>query len=74
MTINREQYIEWRDHPVTVAIKEAINLRIQESKDELSSPLSDPDRDRFLKGMIWAFKEVLEVEPDYPIEEMLDEV
>jgi hypothetical protein len=48
--------------------------RIQEAKDQLSDPNSDPDRDRFLKGMIWALREVLEVEPQITIEEDSNEV
>mgnify|MGYP001587215837 FL=1 len=70
---NKEQILEWQNHPVTLALKEAVVQRINDCKDELSDPSSDNDRDRFLKGMIWAFQETLEAKPDLE-EETIDEI
>lgn len=62
--LNREQWLEWRNHPVTEALNQAIKERIQETKDQLSDPDSSPERDRLLKGMIWAFEVILNAKPD----------
>lgn len=72
--MTRELWLEWVNHPVTLAVNEAVKQRINESKDQLANPDSDSDRDRFLKGMIWAFSEVLDAKPDIIDEEFVDEV
>jgi hypothetical protein len=46
--------------------------RIEETKEQIVDPNSINDRDRFLKGMIWAFNEVLEAKPEIELEEPLD--
>lgn len=48
---------------MTVKLNQAIRERINDTVAQLISPDSDSDRDRFLKGMIRAFNEVLKVEP-----------
>lgn len=63
MELNRELWLEWQNHPVTKANNEAILERIAEVKDQIVAS-TDADFDRFLKGMIWAFNEVLEAKPD----------
>lgn len=60
--------MEWRDHPVTLAVNEAIQGRINDSKESIVNS-TDPEYDRFLKGMIWAFREVLDAQPDFLITE-----
>lgn len=69
--VTQEDWLQWVNHPVTVEIQKAVRERIQESKDQLADPNSDADRDRFLKGMIWAFGEVLDAKPEISIEEKL---
>jgi hypothetical protein len=54
-----------------VAVREAISQRIEETRDQLVDPHSDPDRDRILKGMLIAFYDVLEAKPEISIEEKL---
>ena len=66
--VSKEQWREWRDHPVTVVLGESIKIRVEEAKDQIVGS-TDPDFDRFAKGMIWAFREVLEFEPDLTLEE-----
>ena len=61
--VSKEHWIEHQNHPVTKALKLAIYERITEAKDQIVAS-SDPDHDRFLKGMIWAFNEVLEAKLD----------
>lgn len=46
--------------------------RIQEAKDQLADRTSDRERDVFLKGMVWAFEEVLEAEPDIKVKVLDD--
>lgn len=38
----------------------AVKQRVEDTKNELISS-SDPDYDRFLKGMIWAYQELIAV-------------
>ena len=61
--VSKEQWIEWKSHPVTRALKEASKERIEEIKDQIVAS-TDPDYDRFLKGMIWAYNEVSQAKPD----------
>ena len=56
--------MEWRESPVTRALKEAVLERIKDAKDQLADPFTDPKFDLVLKGMIRAFNEVLEAKPD----------
>ena len=70
MELNKELWHEHLSHPVTKAIKDIIAERIAESKDAIVAS-SDAEFDRFVKGMIWAFNEVLEIKPDL-IDEKLD--
>lgn len=55
-------------------MQEAVKERILGAKDQLSDPNSDSNRDRFLKGMIWAFNEVLDMEPNLMDEEFVNEI
>lgn len=72
--VSKELWEEWASHPVTEAVRLAIKDRIGDSKDEIVNS-TNPDFDRFLKGMIWAFNEVLDFKPDFTEEsEDVDEV
>ena len=64
--------MQWENHPVTKALKGAIQERIDEAKDALVNS-SDEEFDRFVKGMIRAFREVQAMEVT-PLEEGEDEV
>ena len=70
--ISREQVNEWESHPVTAALRFAVRERIQEASDKVMMS-SDPDFDRFIKGMVHAFKEVLDMEI-YPTDGEVHEV
>ena len=58
-----EEWAEWRSHPVTLALREAIKERIDNHLMELSDLNSTPERDLVLKGMILAFRKILEASP-----------
>jgi hypothetical protein len=61
--LSKDEWQAWRDHPVTLALKAAIQERVQDHLKELSDLGSSPERDLVLKGMIKAFQRVLEASP-----------
>ena len=69
-----EQWQEWRENKVTSAVMDQVKFRIEETSEKLTGPSNDRDFDQFLKGMIWAFNEVLDVQLDITTEEELDEI
>lgn len=42
---------------------QAVSQRVEDTKDQIIGS-HDPDYDRFLKGMIWAYKEIMQVRVD----------
>jgi hypothetical protein len=57
--ISQSDFIDWKINPVTQAFFEAANIRIDESKELLSvSAGLDTNQDRFLVGMIQAYREL----------------
>ena len=69
-----ERWQEWKASPVTVAVMEAVNERIDAAKDQLTGPNNERDFDQFTKGLIWAFNEVLSIKLDIPTERDEDAV
>lgn len=59
--INREQKQEWLRSPVTEAFFIAVQNRVTEAAEQVLGS-SDPDFDRFVKGMIHAYREILDME------------
>ena len=59
--LSPEVWAEWRRNDVTLAFMDQIRVRIEESQEKLSGPSNTRDYDQVLKGMIWAFNEVLDV-------------
>jgi uncharacterized membrane protein YheB (UPF0754 family) len=74
--VNQELFREWEKHPVTEAVKAEVRNRLAQATEEVVSNLSEnKDYDVFLKGMIRAFREVLEVKlADVTVEEDENEV
>ena len=68
-----ERFREWKENPVTLAVLDQIRNRITESKDILAGD-NDREFDIYIKGMIRAFNEVLEVDLDITTETQEDEV
>ena len=56
-----EQWQEWVRNDVTLMVMDQIRNRIEETQEKLTGPSNDRDYDQVLKGMIWAFNEVLDV-------------
>ena len=74
MIVNKEQWQEWRNrNEVTLMVMDQIRNRIEETQEKLVGPANDRDYDQVLKGMIWAFNEVLDVQLETE-EEDTDEV
>lgn len=59
MTIGIDDFLSWKNEPVTKAYLEAIKLRIEEATEELvANAGEDSSRDSFLRGFIFAYKEL----------------
>ena len=69
MIVNKEQWQEWKRNSVTEAVMDEIRERIKTAQENLVGPSNDRDYDQVLKGMIWAFNEVLDVQLELPTEE-----
>ena len=57
------RFAEWKVSPTTKEFLEAVAERIAEAKEQLTSASNTHEYDQFVKGMILAYKEVLEVTP-----------
>lgn len=70
--VSKQDWIEWRNHPVTENRDEAIKERIKELTEQILGS-TDPEFDRFVKGMVWAYNEVLNTKPDFIDEELSED-
>jgi hypothetical protein len=66
--MRKEQWLEWRDHPVTLVLKDVVKERIAESTSQVLNS-NDPEFDRVLKGIVRAYNELLDWEPEITEEE-----
>ena len=61
--LTRSEFMDWKHSPVTKAIYEDLNIRILALQAELGQIAGiDPLQDRFVVGMIRAYKNVFDVE------------
>lgn len=61
--LSKEDFLDWKQHPVTHQYFQAIIDRIQELKDGLAATAGqDSGQDRYIVGMIRAFSEAVSVE------------
>lgn len=72
LNVGPEQWQEWVRNDVTLMVMDQIRNRIEETQEKLTGPSNDRDYDQVLKGMIWAFNEVLDVKLE--TEEETDEI
>ena len=57
--MNKEDFQEWKDHPVTKDFYEAVEVRLEDAKEALSFAAGlDLGNDRFTAGMIHAYREI----------------
>ena len=62
MQVTREEFLQWKDSPVTKAVMATVEYRIEEAKEILAASAGvEPDADRMCVGMIRAFREVLDI-------------
>jgi len=63
MAITKEQFVIWKQDQVTQAVFESIKEQIEGIKEILADSAGTDDRaDRYLTGMIKAFRNVLDTE------------
>ena len=63
MTISKAEFVDWKKDPVTKAFFVAVENRIEDAKDVMSvSAGLDQVQDCVTRGMITAFREVLNIE------------
>lgn len=65
----KEKLLEWLLSPVTVLQKEVIRERIQDSLENLAHASNERDYDVFVKGMVFAYHEILDWTPETEEEE-----
>ena len=59
MMVSPEQFITWKEDPVTKAFFAACQERIEDAKDILANEAGkDPDNDNFFRGFIYAYNEM----------------
>lgn len=61
--MTRNDWLEWKSQPVTQDFYEACLERIEEAKELLAvSAGIDPDQDNLVRGIIKAYREMLDFE------------
>lgn len=64
--MTKQDWLDWRQNPVTDAFYEACVSRIEEGKEILSTSAGvNQDQDNFMRGFIQAYREML----DFRVEE-----
>jgi len=59
MQITKEQFVSWKEDPVTIAFFQASQERVEDAKDILANEAGkDPDNDNFFRGFIYAYNEM----------------
>ena len=65
MEITKEEFLQWKESPVTKAVFEVIDNRIEDAKEVLAVTAGeDCKNDGILVGMIRAFRELQEINYD----------
>jgi hypothetical protein len=66
MTIEKSDYVDWRENSVTQAYRKAIQEAVETLVGRLvSSQDSDYAQDQYLRGWVRGMVEVLEWEPEF---------
>lgn len=69
--IAKTEFEEWQNHFITKAYYSAVRERIEECKEVLASSAGiDAAQDNLIRGMIHAFREVVQFSVGDPEEEM----
>lgn len=62
MQVTKEEFLQWKENPVTKSVFEVIDNRVEDAKDILAVSAGEDSRtDAMLVGMIRAFNELKEI-------------
>lgn len=62
MSISKDDFYLWKNEPITQAVFEACQMRIDEGKDTLATQAGlDPIFDSYVRGIIKAYSEMLRI-------------
>lgn len=60
MSISKDDFVLWKNDPITMAVFEACALRIEDGKNTLAGQAGlDPIFDSYVRGIIKAYSEML---------------
>ena len=68
MSISKELVQDWKNHPVTEAVNQAIRNRIEEGRDALEVT-NEAETAAVVRGMIRAFRDILDIKFDEEFDE-----
>ena len=61
--MNKQDFIDWKRHPVTLGVFNQLHFRIQELQEMLGESAGrDPGQDREYSGAIKAYKDMINIE------------
>lgn len=64
-TVTKSEFIDWKAHPVTKAVFQIIDQRIQDAREMLGNTAGEDSlTDRLLVGMIRGFNELKGIDYD----------
>lgn len=62
MQVTKEEFLQWKENPVTKSVFDVIDNRVEDAKDILAVSAGEDSRtDAMLVGMIRAFNELKEI-------------
>lgn len=62
MSISKDDFYLWKSEPITQAVFEACEMRIEDGKNTLAGQAGlDPPFDSYVRGMIKAYSEMLQI-------------
>ena len=66
MNISKEDWVDWQSNPVTKAFMEAIQERVDDTKDLLANVAGiDSVQDGFYRGFIWGQREIQDFKMEF---------
>ena len=61
--MTKQDFTDWKRHPMTISLFTSIHNRIQEGREELGHTAGlDPQSDRLKVGMLKAYEEIVEID------------
>jgi hypothetical protein len=69
MRMQKEKLLEWLQNPITLLQKEVMQERVMDALENLARATNERDYDVFMKGMVFAYREILDWTPETTEEE-----